>query len=254
MARPKGYKKEMLTGLKMVISLAFLLMAKPRGYQMVMMMAYLLTDSLKEYLLTAKPKDYAHLTGLRMENRLEIQTGFPMVRMMVSLLRAMRWALLMAMSLETPMDSTMAKTKVFLLKAKRMDYDLGNQMANCWVIHLANWKDSPMGMQKVFLPMGKRLDFLMVMQMVCLRSDLQTESQKVRLTGFQKDLCLVMLKVKLMEIRLDSLMANQKDSRWVKHSVNQKDFQTVTPTVRMMAFLRLDWQKVFLRLVKLTGC
>ena len=246
MARPKGYKKEMLTGLKMVMSLAFLPMAKPMDCQTVTMMAYLLTDSLKEYLLTAKPKDYAHLTDLQMENRLEIQTGFPMVRMMVSLLRVRRWAMLMVRNLEIPMDSTMVKTKVFLLKAKR--------------------KDSPMGMQKVFLPMGKRLDFLMVMQMVCLRSDLQTESQKVRLTGFQKDLCLVMLKVKLMEIRLDSLMVNQKDFRWVKHldcnlgkpkvkhSVNRKGFQTVTPTVRMMEFLRLDWQKVFLRLVKLTGC
>ena len=68
------------------------------------------------------------------------------VTMMASLLRVKHWAMLMARNLENLMDSPMAKTMAFLPMAKRMDYDLVNQMANCWVIHLANWKDSPMGM------------------------------------------------------------------------------------------------------------
>jgi len=146
MARLKGYKKEMPMGLKMAKYSVYPQMAKPKDSQTVTMMASPLTDLQKEYLLTVMPKDYDHLTGLQMENCLEIQTDFPMAKKMASLQTGKHWAMLMARNLENLMDSPMAKTMAFLPMAKRMDYDLVNQMANCWVIHLANWKDSPMGM------------------------------------------------------------------------------------------------------------
>ena len=132
--------------LKMAKHSVYPQMARQKDCQTVTMMAYLLTDSPKVYLLTVMPKDYAHLTGLQMENCLEIQKDSPMEKKMEYLLMAMRWAMLMARNLENLMDSPMVKTMAFLPMAKRMDYDLVNQMANCWVIHLANWKDSPMGM------------------------------------------------------------------------------------------------------------
>ena len=132
--------------LKMAKHSVYPQMARQKDFQTVTMMAYLLTDSPKVYLLTVMPTDYVHLTGLQMENCLEIQTDFLMAKKKVYLQKGKHWAMLMARNLENLMDSPMANLKAFLPMAKQMGYDLGSQMANCWVIHLANWKDSPMGM------------------------------------------------------------------------------------------------------------
>ena len=111
--------------------------------------------------------------------------------------------------------------------------------------------------------MEKRLDLPMAKTKVFPRSDSQTVSRKVKLMDFQKDSYSVMLRVNQMEIHLDWLTENQKDSHWakrsdcnlgkpmVKYSVSLKDFPKVTPMAMTMVFLQMDSQMAFLRLGKL---
>ena len=99
--------------------------------------------------------------------------------------------------------------------------------------------------------------------MVFPHSDSQTVSRKVKLMDFQKDSYSVMLRAIQMEIRLDWLTVNRKDSHWAKRSdynlgkpmvncsVSRKGFPKVTPMAMTRASLHLDSQRAFLRLGKL---
>ena len=187
-------------------------------------MAFLLKDSLKVYLLTGRLKDYDHLTGLQMENRLESQKDSQMAKKMEYLLRVMRLAMLMAMHSANLTDSPMAK---------RMDYDLVNQMVNRWVIHLANRMGFLMVKMKESLPTGKHLDLPMAKTKVFPHSDSQTDFQKVKLMDFQRGWRLVKSKdwqtgfhlVIPMDSHLEMLTESlQMGMRWVTPMETPREF------------------------------